>query len=82
MRKYNLQKNRGGVARVDGGKETTTKGGRGKDDMVEKGDETTMAMVEEEKIMVVMKQLNVVMLHVGSFVITDCDRGGGREWGK
>lgn len=55
MRKYNLQKNRGGVVRVDGGKEIIMKGGRGKDDMVEKGDEIIMVMVEEEKIMVVMK---------------------------
>ena len=37
-----------------------------------------VAMVEKEKMVVVMKQLNVTMLHVGSFVVTDGDgRGGG-----
>ena len=46
--------------------------------MVEKGEETTVAMVEEENTVVVVKQLNVAMLHVGSFVITNCDGGGRR----
>ena len=37
-----------------------------------------VAMVDKEKMVVVMKQLNVTMLHVGSFVVTDGDgRGGG-----
>ena len=37
-----------------------------------------VTMVKKEKMVVVMKQLNVAMLHVGSFVVTDGDgrRGG------
>ncbi|KAF3522835.1 hypothetical protein F2Q69_00051656 [Brassica cretica] len=52
--------------------------------MLEKGKEITgVAMVEKEKMVVVMKQLNVAMPHVGSFVVTDGDgrRGGGEEKG-
>ncbi|KAF2567052.1 hypothetical protein F2Q68_00026638 [Brassica cretica] len=36
-------------------------------------------MVEKEKMVVVMKQLNVAMLHVESFVVTNGDGRGGRE---
>ena len=53
--------------------------------MLERGKEITgVVMVEKEKMVVVMKQLNVAMPHMGSFVVTDGDgrRGGGGGGGR
>lgn len=84
--KIQFVKELSGVARVDGGEETTTEDRRGEEDMVGKVEETTDGVVEEEKTVVVMvKQLNVAILHVGSFVVIDCNGGGwkmGGEWGR
>ncbi|KAF3522837.1 hypothetical protein F2Q69_00051657 [Brassica cretica] len=52
--------------------------------MLGRGKEITgVTMVEKEKMVVMMKQLNVAMPHVGFFVVTDGDgrRGGGEEKG-
>ncbi|KAG2287291.1 hypothetical protein Bca52824_046895 [Brassica carinata] len=65
----------------DGGEELPRKVEEEKKIFWEEVRRLQVEIVEKEKMVVVMKQLNVVMLHVESFVVTNGDGrgGGGRE---